>query len=253
MKKYFILALATLFAGSAMALENVPRSGMTWIGFGGMTVSNLKGETLNSKVGVTFGAKMEYMLPNAYGTYISAGIDWTHKGARWTGPVTFSDGSIENLTQKFQSHYLELPIHFGYRYNFSKKFGIYGEVGPYFAFGVTGKFKYKPDSDLRPDESEMVFGKNVERFFPTYARTGMNNKNNAIQRFDCGLGFRVGAEFKDTYSINVGYDWGFTDMYTDKFRTAYQQSTIVPGTLPTGIKLPKLKNHNLAITIGYRF
>ena len=250
MKKFLTIALAALFAGNAMAMDNVPESGMTWVGFGGFTVSNLKGETLNPKVGVTFGLKMDYMLPNAYGTYFNVGLDWTQKGARWTGPIKFSDGKTEDITEKFQSHYIELPIHVGYRYNFSQKFGIYAEVGPYFAFGVTGKYKWKPESDLRPDESEMVFGKNVQRFFPTAYPSGFKHKENAIQRFDCGFGFRVGAEFKNMYSLNVGYDWGFTDMYTDKFRTAWALAK-TQGLVNQ--QLPKLKNHNLAITFGYRF
>jgi hypothetical protein len=118
---------------------------------------------------------------------------------------------------------------------------------------VTGKYKYKPESDLRPDQSEMTFGKNVERFLPTYYPSGLpdsdplglEKKENAIQRFDCGFGFRVGAEFKNMYSLNVGYDWGFTDMYTDKFRTSWAK--LYPG------QLAKMKNHSLNITVGYRF
>jgi len=228
MKKFLTIALATLFAGNAMALDNVPESGFSWVGFAGMTVSNLKGFDLDPKMGVTFGAKMEYMLPSAYGTYLSAGIDWVHKGARDTRTITnILTGNPVDQTFKVQAHYLEIPIHVGYRYNITDELGVYGEFGPYFAVGVTGKGKYKYE-DL-PDEHFMWFGKKY-----------MWGNQKGIQRFDCGIGFRVGAEYKNMYSLTFGYDWGITDIYVDDYRTAN------PG-------LPKLKNRNMSLTFGYRF
>ena len=79
----------------------------------------------------------------------------------------------------------------------------------------------------------MFFGKNFEF-------DGIKG----VQRFDCGFGFRVGAEYNNQYSLNFGWDWGFTDMFTDKYRTAYAL---------TGWSLPKMKNHNMSLTFGYRF
>jgi len=232
MKKFLMAAVAMLFAGSAMALDNVPQSGPSWVAFGGFTVSNLNGADMNAKVGANLGVKMDYYLPNAKGTYISAGIDWVQKGAR----ETVYDGSLtmDDVTYKIQSHYFELPIHVGFRYNVLEKLGFYGEVGPYFAFGFTGKEKTLYENDLYDDTHNMLFGKHFG---------GGNIRG--IQRFDCGFGFRIGAEYNNQYSLNIGYDWGFTDMYTDKYRKAYSTAT--------GFKLDKLKNHNLSVTFGYRF
>lgn len=204
-----------------------------------MTVSNLKNGGMNAKVGVTFGVKAEFMLPNAYGTYINAGLDWVQKGARLTENVP----TIGDVTVKWQSHYLELPIHVGYRYNISESWGVYADLGPYFAFGVTGKYKWKPEDDLIPDQSEMLFGKHSGQL---YGGNAALDNIRAVQRFDCGFGFRIGGEYNNQYSLNFSYDWGFTDMYTDKFRTAYK-------TAIGGYGLPKLKNHNMALTFGYRF
>lgn len=231
MKKLLTIALAALFAGNAMALNNVPESGFSWVGFAGMTVSNLKGMALDPKVGVNFGVKLDYMLPSAYGTYLTAGIDWIHKGARDTyfNPLLNADETF-----KVQSHYLEIPIRVGYRYNFNEKWGIFGEVGPYFAIGVTGKGRLKYDD--YPDESYMWFGKHNDFH-------GMDMK--AIQRFDCGVGFRIGAEFKNMYSLAIGYDWGVTDMYTDDYRIAYKTAT--------GVALNSMKNRSFVATIGFRF
>ncbi|MBQ7571902.1 MAG: PorT family protein [Bacteroidaceae bacterium] len=235
MKKILTMALALIVAGNAMALDNVPESGFSWVGFAGMTVSNLKGGNLDPKMGVTFGVKMDYMLPSAYGTYLTAGVDWIHKGARDTYPTVFNDnGNAVNtdVTYKVQAHYLEIPIRVGYRYNISEKLGVFAEVGPYFAIGVTGKGKLKYED--YPDDSFMWFGKK-------FAWGNMKG----IQRFDCGMGLRVGAEYKNMYSLNLGYDWGITDMYTDDYRTAFKAAN--------GVSLSKMKNRSFVATIGFRF
>ena len=229
MKKFLTIALAVLLTGNAMALDNVPESGISWVGFAGMTVSNLKGTGLDPKMGVTFGIKMDYVLPSAYGTYLTAGVDWAHRGARNT---YFNPGLNTDETFKVQSHYLEIPIRVGYRYNFSDMLGVYGEVGPYFAIGVTGKGKLKYE-DLA-DQSYMFFGKHYD----------FGNMK-GIQRFDCGMGFRVGAEYKQMYSLTIGYDWGITDMYTDDYRTAFK--------VASGYALPKMKNRSFVATVGFRF
>ncbi len=238
MKKLFMLALVAIFAGNAMALENVPKTGLTWIGYVGMNASGLSNSVLNGKAGLNVGFKGEYVLPNAYGTYINAGVNWSMKGGKkefFDPSASAIDGTsvATKYTVKYAPSYLEIPIHVGFRYNINTKFGVYGELGPYFAIGVTGKGKCKYDNDLVKDESFMFFGKNFD----------FDNMK-GIQRFDCGFGFRVGAEYNNQYSLNLGYDWGFTDMFTDKYRTAYAIG---------GGSLPKMKNHNLSITFGYRF
>lgn len=242
MKKLFSIAMAILFAGSAVALDNVPKPGTSVQAIVGFNVSNLEGLPMNAKVGVNAGMKVEFMLPNAYGTFINAGLDWTQKGARLTAMGFGENGSIGDVTSKIHAHYLELPVHVGYRYNVNSKLGVYGEVGPYFAIGVTGKYKHKYEDDEIDNESVMVFGKKAYGFF---GLDGDYGKMKTLQRFDCGFGFRVGAEYNNQYSLNIGYDWGFTDIYTNDFRKASKESI--------GYSLPKLKNHNLSITFGYRF
>ncbi len=235
MKKYLMMAVAAIFATNAMALDYIPESGLSWQGIVGFNVSNLKGIDYDGKVGVNFGLKAEYMLPNAKGTYINAGIDWTQKGAKAdilaADPTTLLPTKAVN---KLQAHYLEIPIHVGWRYNFSEKYGVYADFGPYFAIGVTGKNRIKYDDDAIDDTHTMYFGKHFD---------GYNTR--AIQRFDCGVGFRIGGEYNNQYSINFAADFGITDAYTDKYRKAVKTAT--------GFSLDKLKNRNFTITFGYRF
>ena len=249
MKKILSMVMAVLLCGNVMALDNEPESGTSWQLLVGFNASGMKGaqmidaqghtQKFDGKIGVNLGFKFEYMLPNAKGTYINAGIDWTQKGARKkfidTATDVNGDHGTPKVNHKWQAHYLELPIHAGYRYNINEKFGVYGEIGPYFAIGVTGKNRFKPTDDMYEDSHTMFFGKKFD---------DLNKK--AIQRFDCGFGFRIGGEYNNQYSFNLAYDFGFTDIYTDKYRTEWKKNHL-------GASLPNLKNHNFTITFGYRF
>lgn len=254
MRKLFIIALATLFAGNAMALENEPKSGFTFQIFAGFTASNVKGiewdgQGFKGKIGANFGVKADYMLPNAKGTYLTASVDWVQKGAKrdYAEPSTTTPGVFETGVNKLQAHYIEVPVRVGYRYNITEDWGVFGEVGPYFAVGVTGKNRIKYDNDALDDKYEMYFGKNYANVFsnnPALPATMTNIR--AIQRFDCGIGFRIGGEYHNQYSLTFGYDWGFTDVFTNDYRKQY--SLAYPG-----FKLPERKNHNLTFTFGFRF
>lgn len=66
MKKYLMAIVATLFVGSAMALENEPKNGFTWQVFAGFDVANLKGDFVpptvgkgDPKVGALLGFKVD--------------------------------------------------------------------------------------------------------------------------------------------------------------------------------------------------
>lgn len=232
MKKYIMAAIALLMCGSAMAIDNEPKQGATFVGFMGMTVSNIRNSDLDNKVGGTAGVKMDYVLPKAHGTYISTGVDWVMKGAK--SAVYFGEPGLVDIdgTYKVNAHYMEIPVHAGFRYNLNKEIGFYGELGPYFAVGVGGKNKIKVDADgpqFRDMELDWkTFKKSTEDF--------------NFQRWDCGMGFRVGAEYNQHYNLMLGCDWGFTDMFRDSYRDAHYQD-----------HLSRIKNFDFVIAFGYRF
>lgn len=231
MKKIFTMAVALLtLAGNAMALEYEPEPGISTQVFLGMNATKIKNTGYDGKIGGVFGVKFDYVLPKAHGTYISAGLDWTMKGAK---ADVLSLTGLE-ATDKFKLNYLEIPVHVGFRYNFSQEVGVYGEFGPYFAMGITGKHKLSVDGDgpaARADEwSYNAFKKSTTRA--------------NFQRWDAGLGFRVGAEYNQHYNLILGCDWGITDMWRDDYRDA-MWTALTP--------LSKAKNFNFTIAFGYRF
>ena len=237
MKKIFALALAAIMcASSAKALEYIPESGFTVQGLFGMNISNFRhpdaafdGLT-DPKAGFNLGVRGEYMLPSCYGVFVNLGVNYTMKGAKMDVPATLPDDY--SCTVKFRPCYIEIPLHVGYRFNVLDNLGVFADFGPYFAIGVNGKEKFEFDGDAVEDYSTKFF-----------RNSDMNLGE--IQRYDFGLGFRVGAEYANHHSLNFSFDWGLTDMYRDSYRREFFKEN--------GFELGKLKNFNAGITYGYRF
>lgn len=238
MKRYFYLIACLLACSStAMALENEPEEGLTWMGLFGLNVSKIQNTGYGAKAGAMMGVRADYMLPGAHGTYVTAGLDWTMKGGKTTFPTDLESETAEGK-MKYNLHYFEVPIRVGFRYNIIEELGLYGEVGPYFAVGVGGKHKYslgdgEEISKIEDDYTYKAFKNTTDLERPTF------------QRWDAGIGFRVGAVYNEHYNLMLGCDWGLTDMYRNNFRNAYKDQTHET--------LPGVHNFNFSITLGYRF
>ena len=237
MKKIFALALAAIMcASSAKALEYIPESGFTVQGLFGMNISNFRqpdaafdGLT-DPKAGFNLGVRGEYMLPSCYGVFVNLGVNYTMKGAKMDVAASLPDDY--SCTVKFRPCYIEIPLHVGYRFNVLDNLGVFADFGPYFAIGVNGKEKTEFEGDAVEDYSTKFF-RNSKMIL------------GEIQRYDFGLGFRVGAEYANHHSLNFSFDWGLTDMYRDSYRREFFKEN--------GFELGKLKNFNAGITYGYRF
>ena len=237
MKKIFALALAAIMcASSAKALEYIPESGFTVQGLFGMNISNFRQPNslvdalTDPKAGFNLGVRGEYMLPSCYGVFVNLGVNYTMKGAKMDVAASLPDDY--SCTVKFRPCYIEIPLHVGYRFNVLDNLGIFADFGPYFAIGVNGKEKFEFDVDAVEDYSKKFF-RNSKMIL------------GEIQRYDFGLGFRVGAEYANHHSLNFSFDWGLTDMYRDSYRREFFKEN--------GFELGKLKNFNAGITYGYRF
>ena len=237
MKKIFALALAAIMcASSAKALEYIPESGFTVQGLFGMNISNFRQPNslvdglTDPKAGFNLGVRGEYMLPSCYGVFVNLGVNYTMKGAKMDVAASLPDDY--SCTVKFRPCYIEIPLHVGYRFNVLDNLGVFADFGPYFAIGVNGKEKTEFEGDAVEDYSKKFF-RNSKMIL------------GEIQRYDFGLGFRVGAEYANHHSLNFSFDWGLTDMYRDSYRREFFEEN--------GYELGKLKNFNAGITYGYRF
>ena len=237
MKEICALALAVIMcASSAKALEYIPESGFTVQGLFGMNISNFRQPNslvdalTDPKAGFNLGVRGEYMLPSCYGVFVNLGVNYTMKGAKMDVAASLPDDY--SCTVKFRPCYIEIPLHVGYRFNVLDNLGVFADFGPYFAIGVNGKEKFEFDVDAVEDYSKKFF-RNSKMIL------------GEIQRYDFGLGFRVGAEYANHHSLNFSFDWGLTDMYRDSYRREFFKEN--------GFELGKLKNFNAGITYGYRF
>ena len=246
MKNFFYLIIAlALSTSNAMAFEfeNEPEEGLSWMGLFGMNISKIQNSAYNTKAGAQMGIRADYMLPKAHGTYLTAGLDWTMKGGK-LGDVAFLVGNDEyEGSLKYALHYIEIPVRVGFRYNLLDNLGFYGEMGPYFAIGVGGRHKCSIDGDgqaVRDAEDELIY-----QAFKNYD-FDINNPNKlSFQRWDAGIGFRIGAEYEQRYNLLIGCVWGLADIVRTSLRDAVRDQT--------GATLAKVRNFNFSITFGYRF
>lgn len=240
MKKIlFVIAALTMCAGNAKALDFEPEEGFSWMGIFGMNVSNIQNHAFGAKAGAVLGARVDYTLPKAHGTYLTAGLDWTMKGAK--GDVTVPVGGTDyKATGKYALHYFEVPVRVGFRYNTSESFGLYGEVGPYFAVGFAGRYK------IRFDEDGSAF-RDAEDAATHMAFKNYGYPTESFQRWDAGVGFRIGAEYNHHYNLLIGCDWGLADIYRVSYRDDFKDDPANADKV-----LPKVRNFNFSITFGYR-
>ena len=182
MKKFLMTLAVACFALTASAQEKGEfRFGVT----AGMNVANVTDCERDSRIGFHVGVKGEYNITeNLYG---SAALLFTQKGSK-------SEWSEEgyNVESTWNPGYIELPIHIGYRYKFGEKVSIFGETGPYFAYGICGKDKL---------EGTGVADYDVKFF-----------DYDNVNKFEFGWGVKAGVEYAK-FQIGLGYEYGITKVF----------------------------------------
>lgn len=207
MKK--ILVLFTLLIAGVMSIQ--AQEGLKWGAMAGMNSSDFSTDGFDSKVGFHIGVKAEKELPQiAQGVYLDMAALLSLKGAQ----VNIGDASL-----KINPYYLEIPIHMGYKHAVTENISLFGNFGPYFAIGLFGKMKA---TDYSID--------NMGGFTHLYDSANAFG-DNALKRFDFGLGLKAGIEFCQKYQFSIGYDWGLID----------------------NIENGKNKSRNLMLSLGYFF
>lgn len=208
MKKFLMTLAVACFALTASAQEKGDfRFGVT----AGMNVSNITDMEMDSRIGFHVGAKAEYNITdNLYG---NAALLFSQKGNKK------EEGSIEATSNP---GYLELPIHIGYRFKMGDKVSIFGETGPYLAYGICGKSKAEVSGNGESAEGKVDF-------------FGDEDDDDCLggKRFDFGWGVKVGVEAAK-FQISLGYEYGITKVFKseDNF---------------------KPHNSNLMVSVAYMF
>lgn len=118
--------------------------------------------------------------------------------------------------------WLEVPMNFVARFAVVDGSGIFGGIGPYVAYGLSGNNNY--DISWRRDHDEFAFG-----------------NEGTLKNLDYGVNIIAGYEFLNKMLVHVGYSLGLSDL-----RGAYGNNN---RYFPEG----KVTNRAISIGVGYNF
>lgn len=160
----------------------------------GMVVPTFSGAgydyTLGLNAGVDLMMDASDIFDNTFGRVV---VRYAMKGA--TGPDHYHPDFMNNQKYYpktyFTTHYIEIPVHYGYAWYLDTDWTIMAETGPYLAVGLGGT--------ARP-EGETILGSHS--FF---------GKHDA-SRWDVGWGLQASLLFDQQWQLHVAYDWGFKNM-----------------------------------------
>lgn len=144
----------------------------------GMNIANMTGDIENNKSRIGFNVGVNVDIPILQSFYLQTGLYATQKGTKIEDDYYDEEYSAKPL-------YLQIPILASYRYNFSDKTQLQFNVGPYFAYGISGKVD---DIDFFGDDDDQFGGK----------------------RFEMGLQIGTGITFNKIY-VGAAYEFGLTN------------------------------------------
>jgi len=195
MRKLFIALVAVL--SSAMVqkanaqmldFEGMPpyKLGVT----AGFTVPTFSGTGYDYTIGLNAGVDLMVDASDIFdNTFGRAVVRYAMKGATGPDPDNYNVGGHPKTY--FTTHYIEIPIHYGYAWYLDTDWTIMAETGPYVAVGLGGT--------ARPS-GESVF--DSHSFF----------KSHDASRWDIGWGAQASLLFDQQWQLHVAYDWGFKNM-----------------------------------------
>lgn len=237
MKKVFAAAAAVLMCATvsyAQSFRDMFRSddkgGIEWGVRAGLNISDIASKYVYD--GVT--EKNDYKaqagfhvggvvgIPITNGFYIQPGLIFSSKGAR----DTYKGEGYKSVYSMFPV-YLEIPVLASFRADVANNVNLQVNVGPYFDFGLGGKFSGKSTYEGETSKSSIPF----------FGKTTDDKEKFGMKRFDLGLSFGAGVELWEHYYVGLKYDLGLFNMrIKDEWGKDY-----------------KVHNGTFAITLGYNF
>jgi len=212
MKKIFasfaaLFLAATVTTASAQAIFNGSNEHYRFGLQLGMNVSSFGHDQYGWLAGWNFGGTALYnsedFVPDSY---VRASLLYSRKGGFADQDVfTYNNSVVTANDAVYHLHYIEVPVHFGYAYEFKDDLCLMAETGPYFAYRQGGSF--------RSEDVTATGGS----FSPEDHRISgrMHEYYEDLRRFDVGWGIQVGAIYMEKYQLSLSYDWGLCDAVPD--------------------------------------
>lgn len=188
-------------------------------------------------------------IPILRNLWINTGVYYSSTGAKFKFTQDYSSkeegiGILDEYSTRLTMHNVRVPVQASYRYNINDKFQVQVNLGPYFAYGFSGKATVKNDMNgntigkinltgnpSTPDpesEENMILGEvNIN-----------TNNDNYVNPFDVGIALGAGVTYAKRYYAGINYDAGFVN---------------VNGKRLAALNHYSLKNHSFSINVGYNF
>ncbi|WP_026953533.1 outer membrane beta-barrel protein [Algoriphagus vanfongensis] len=172
-------------------------------------------------------------VPVSHQVYIQPSLMYQGKGFKGTEvwPVVTGDDSELNVNLS----YLVIPVQLVFKPQLSENGRLLVGVGPYLGYGLGGK--WQSESDLLYDDM-MLAQQEGDVSFTSDGSVGDMGVYNYGKPWDYGVGFLLGYEFKQQYSLQVNSDFGLANLQYEY------------GDFDTG---EKLKNSAIGFSLGYKF
>lgn len=132
----------------------------------------------------SFNAGISVDIPLLQSIYLQSGLYYTSKGTKDKG---------DDWKETFSANFIEVPVLASYRYDFGDAAQLQINVGPYFAYGIGGKFKEEEGSK-------------------EYSSDFFDDDTN---KFDMGLQVGGGVTISRHYYIGAAFEWGFINLWKD--------------------------------------
>ena len=192
--KKMLVALAALLSVSAVQAQILDFEGMPPYKLGitvGMNVPTFSGAGFEYTTGVNAGVDLMVDASDLFtNTFARAEVKYSMMGATgYDSPDVCTHGGFSRTY--FTTHYIQIPIHYGYAWRLDRDWTLMAETGPYFGIGLGGT--------ARPTGESII---DSHTFF----------RRHDASRFDFGWGLQASVLFDQQWQLHVGYDWGFKNL-----------------------------------------
>jgi len=204
------------------SLLSIESNGQIFRIIGGLNLSNMLikddhntyTDDFKMKPGFHIGTTADFPLSNALS--LSTGLLMDTKGFNRK-----EEDQDWNRKEKLRLYYLDIPIVLKALHDFESGVKVFGVVGPYIGVGLSGKIK----DEYEYQGQEDTYEEDVE--------WGNDENRDDFRRFDSGLTFGGGVEFK-AFLIGISYDLGLYNI------SPYSDDGF------------KMNNRVLRLSLGYR-
>lgn len=224
MKKIIGIAVMSMFylTSYSQSSDNskVSLGILAGVNFQNLNGEDSEGDKLSNEMLVGFHAGLNAQIPIAPEFYFQPGVLFSTKGAKDSGTGYKSQLNLS---------YLEIPLEFMYKGSIGNGYVMVG-IGPYFGFGITGKYKLETNSATL--ESNIEFSKSVD--------DSSSPDKYYLKSFDAGGNIFAGYEMESGLFFRLNTQLGMVNISPENNLTGSKGQAVV-------------KNTGFGLSIGYRF